>query len=146
MRDASMTTDTDAIREVIAQSYREISGPAGARDWRRYAKCFLDSASLRVVHRENGRSHVETMSLSDYRSSRGPFFECHAFFEREVQSDVVVNGDVAHAMSEYESRWSSDEPPFETGVNSIQLIRVNGEWRIASIAWVAGSAAGLLRR
>ena len=141
-----MATDTDAIRDLIAESYRGISGPAGPRDWQRHADCFVDSASLRVVHRENGGSSVETLSLVDYQASRGPFFEKTAFFESEVRSDILVSGDIAHAMSEYESRWSPDEPPFETGVNSIQLVRLCGEWRIVSIMWVAGTASRLRRR
>jgi hypothetical protein len=140
-----MTSDTDAIRHLVAESYRVISGPAGPRDWSRQAELFIGAATLRVIHHHGTGSRVETMSLRDYEMSRGPFFERQAFFEREVHSDILVSGDIAHAMSAYESRWSLDEPPFETGVNSIQLVRFDGEWRIASIMWVAGSASKLIR-
>lgn len=136
-----MQTDTDQIRSLLQASYAVISGPAGARDWSRHAGFFTDDARSIIIHRGENPDRVESMTEVQYRDSRDPFFRTHAFWETETRCDVVVAGDLAVAMSHYESRWAESEPPFETGVNSVQLARVDGEWKIVSIMWTAGVAA-----
>lgn len=125
----------------LSGSTSVISGPAGERDWIRHASHFTDSARLTVLHREANGNRPETLSVGEYQASRDPFFRNNTFFETEVSCDVIVSGDVAHAMSCYESRWNEADAPFETGVNSIQFARIHGSWKITPIMWVAGDAA-----
>jgi hypothetical protein len=134
-------TDTDRIRAVLRESYATISGPAGERDWARHAHYFVDDARLLVVHRRPEGDVIESLTVEQYRASRDPFFRKNTFYETEASSDVILHGDLALAMSHYESRWALTDPPFETGTNSVQLVRIGGEWRIASIMWHAGLAA-----
>lgn len=136
-----MQNDVDAIRRVLQEAYATISGPAGERDWDRQARCFIPEARSIVVHRDASGERLELLTVDGYRDSRGPFLEAHSFWETETRCDVIVEGDLAVAMSHYESRWDPAQPPFETGVNSVQLIRMSGEWKIASIMWTAGAAA-----
>jgi hypothetical protein len=133
--------DAVAIRSVIADCYAAISGPAGIRDWNRHSACFADAARLTVVH----ETRIESFSVREYQRSRTAFFATHAFFERETHGEIRVSGHVAHAFSFYESRWVEDDPPFESGVNSVQLILFRGGWLITGITWAAGSAARLVQ-
>lgn len=131
----------EQVRAVLTKSYAAISGPAGARDWPAHERFYTPDARLFVVHRDGAADRVEALTHADYRDTRGPFFEKHDFWETETRCDVIIEGDLAVAMSHYESRWAESAPPFETGVNSVQLVRVDGQWKIASIMWTAGAAA-----
>ena len=133
-------TDAEQIRALLRESYAAISGPRGRRDWESHARHFVTDARSLVLHRGDAE-RVEVMSQAQYRDSRDPFFRNHSFWETETRCDVIVEGDLAVAMSHYESRWDPAEPPFETGVNSVQLARVDGNWKIVSIMWTAGIAA-----
>ena len=56
--------------------------------------------------------------------------------DREVHQETKIYGRVAHRFSFYEARFDKNDPqPFAQGVNSIQLIKIAGEWRITSMAW-----------
>ena len=136
-----MNEDVAAIRQLLEESYAVISGPAGARNWSRHSELFIDSARLVVLHPIANGYRIESLSVKEYEESRDAFFRRGSFYETEVGCDVTVSGDLAHAMSRYESRWDPSEAPFETGVNSVQLARLNGAWKIVSIMWTAGLAA-----
>jgi hypothetical protein len=138
--------DTEQIRALIQQSYALISGPAGPRDWDAHSRLYTPGARAIVIHRGSGTDRVESMTQDDYRRSRDPFFLAHSFWELEVSCDITIARDLASAMSHYESRWAEDGPAFETGTNSIQLVRVDGQWKIASIMWTAGKAAAEVSR
>ena len=132
--------DVEQIRAVFRDTYAAISGPAGPRDWSQHAEVAIDDVRSIVVHR-GATERIETMTETQYRASRDPFFRAHSFWETETRCDVIIEGDLAVAMSHYESRWKESDPPFETGVNSAQLVRLGGQWKIVSIMWTAGVAA-----
>ena len=133
--------DIEQIRAVMQATYAAISGPAGPRDWDAHAGQAVPECRSHVLHRGDGASRLETMTEAQYRASRDPFLRTHSFWEIETRCDVLVEGDVAVAMSHYESRWKESDPPFETGVNAVQLVRLGGTWKIVSIMWTAGEAA-----
>ena len=133
--------DVEQIRALLANAYAAISGPAGSRDWAGHARHFADHARSVVIHRGGESERLELLTEAQYRDSRAPFFRKHGFWETETRCDVIVEGDLAVAMSHYDCRWDPAEPPFETGVNSVQLARLGGEWKIVSIMWTAGMAA-----
>jgi hypothetical protein len=139
-------SDTEQIRALLQHSYALISGPAGPRDWAAHARLYTPNARAIVVHRGDGATRVESMTQDEYRRSRDPFFLAHSFWELETSCDVTIVGDLASAMSHYESRWTRDGAAFETGTNSVQLVRVDGQWKIASIMWTAGDAAAEVSR
>lgn len=56
--------------------------------------------------------------------------------DREIFAETKVFGRIAHRFSYYEARFDkNDEKPFAVGVNSIQLMKINDEWKITSMAW-----------
>ncbi|KQC15770.1 MAG: hypothetical protein WCY97_06655 [Methanothrix sp.] len=59
-----------------------------------------------------------------------------SFSEREVAERTDIFGKVAHRFSTYEARFDPDDPePLTVGINSIQLVKVDGSWRVSSIVW-----------
>src|SRR5262245_25348051 len=62
--------------------------------------------------------------------------ESTAFFEKEVARKLDCSGNVCQAFSTYEARRDpADEKPFTSGINSIQLVRDDSGWHIASVVW-----------
>ena len=135
----SRQTDIDEIRAVVQQIYAAISGPAGTRDWAANAHAFAPEGRSMVAHRQDdGTVKLQPLTVDDFRRTREPYFLTHAFYEQETSADVQVFGSLAHVLSHYESRHDLNQPPFETGVNSIQLAKTSAGWRVVSCMWQAG--------
>jgi len=58
-----------------------------------------------------------------------------SFWESEVSREVQDFGDVAHVLSEYETRRTRDGAPLYRAVKSIQLFRRDGRWWISAMIW-----------
>jgi len=59
-----------------------------------------------------------------------------SFYEREIGRRADRFGNVLHVASAYETKISPTAQDFvERGVNSLQLIREDGCWRIISLCW-----------
>ena len=137
-------SDADEIRRLVHEIYAAISGPAGERDWSAHSKHFAPGARSYVLHRGPNGDELKAYSQDEYAQSRAPFFRTHSFWEIETRSEIRVDGPLATALSYYDSFWDRSKPPFESGLNIIQLVRLNGEWKIASIMWEARSAAAIV--
>ena len=132
-------TDEQAIGAVIDEMYDMISGPAGLRDWRRQANCFLPEArQVRTFVDQQGRPAMLAMGLDEYAANVTPFFAENAFYEVETSRRVDLFGNIAHVWSCYEARTSPDAADVERrGINSIQLFRQPElGWRIIAMIWV----------
>lgn len=142
---APTSGDLAAIRTVVHQVYQAISGPAGPRDWKLLARMFAPEGRMLVAHKQSdGTVTLQSLSVSDYRRTREPYFQSNPFYEEETHAEVQVIGNLAHVLSYYESRRAPGEPPFETGVNSIQLARTGAGWRVVFTMWEAGLIAASL--
>lgn len=129
--------------EVAAALYACISGPAGAaRDWARFRTLFAPEARLMpLAAGEDGSTRPEVFDVEAYVASRSRLLASVSFWEIEIDRRVFVWGDAAHVLSFYESRRTPDGPPFLAGVNSIQLYRSEGRWRVVSMLWDNGPDA-----
>lgn len=129
--------DTDSVDTVIHAVYDVISGPAGTRDWARFKALFVDGGRLIPV-RNTPQGGVPTVwTPDDYAQRAGANFEKNAFYESEVSRKLEVFGNIAHAFSTYESRRAPGEKPFARGINSFQLAKVGGAWKVVTILWDA---------
>jgi hypothetical protein len=134
----SVDPDSAGINAAVLAVYNAISGPAGPRDWDRFKSLFANGARL-VAVRANGT--VNVMTPDDYIERSKPLLEQNGFFERPVANRLDRYRDVAHVFSTYESRHAaSDEKPFARGINSFQLARIGGEWKVLTIFWQAEDA------
>jgi hypothetical protein len=130
--------DVASVDAIIAALYDVISGPIGeTRDWDRFRSLFAPQGRLIPTGRaQDGSIRHNVMSPDDYVASSGPFLEERGFFEVESARVTERFGDIAHAFSTYESRWTPDDPvPFQKGINSIQLLHDGTRWRILNIFW-----------
>jgi hypothetical protein len=58
------------------------------------------------------------------------------FMERELYSKTEMFGKVAHRISVYEYNFADHEMQKLTrGINFIQFVQIEGNWRILSMAW-----------
>ncbi|HLK18420.1 MAG TPA: hypothetical protein VKT81_05665 [Bryobacteraceae bacterium] len=132
--------DTDSIDSVMKAVYEVISGPAGApRDWARFKALFADGGRLIPVRTTKEGTAPAVMTPEDYEKRGTAIFEKTAFYETEVSRRLETFGDIAHAFSTYESRHAPGEKPFARGINSFQLVKVNGAWKVMTIFWEAES-------
>lgn len=131
-------SDEDEIRSVVQAIYAMISGPAGPRDWSQHFDYFHPYCrQIRTGVDEDGKPWATLMSPDEYRDNVTPFFETNAFHEIELNCEVRVFGNMAHAWSSYEARTDLETPePERRGINSIQFYKdAGGKWRIISMIW-----------
>lgn len=128
--------DSSEIDELMRAFYEVISfDDGGSPDWTRMATLFSSHARITRLTPE-GTDH---MDLSSFRLMAEELIEVGAFtsfFEREVARRLDRFGGVMHVASAYETRISPTAIDFiERGINSLQLIRERGDWRILSLCW-----------
>lgn len=130
--------DVESIDAILGALYDVISGPAGAeRDWDRFRSLFLPEARLIPAGSgQDGRPSYRAWSVEDYIAQAGPFLVERGFYEGEIGRVTERFGNIAHAFTAYESRWSLEDPePFQRGINSVQLYHDGERWWVATILW-----------
>ncbi len=88
-----------------------------------------------VVSMPGEKAGVRLLSTEDFIQRVEPIFAREDFWERETSRQTETFGHFAHVLSFYESLRSPDEPPFETSVNSIQLLNDGIRWWIVNLMW-----------
>ena len=123
--------DLAGIDQTMRDVYAVISGPPGQkRDFARMRALFAPNALMRVVT----PTGVRGGTLDDYIAKSGPVLEKEGFTETELGRRVEVYGNLASVWSAYDGRTASGS--FHTrGINSIQLVKIDGKWLVASILW-----------
>jgi hypothetical protein len=120
-----------AIDRTISGVYDVISGPAGQkRDFDRMRSLFAANATLKAI----GPKGLRGGTLEDYISRNREVLEREGFTERELGRRVEIWGDLATAWSAYDGRTATGSF-HERGINSFQLVKVDGKWLVASILW-----------
>jgi hypothetical protein len=123
--------DPAGIDQAIRGVYEVISGPPGQkRDFDRMRTLFAPGATLKAI----GPKGLHGGSLEDYISRNAEILEKEGFTERELGRRVEVWGGLATAWSAYDGRTAHGSF-HERGINSMQLVTVNGTWLVASIQW-----------
>ena len=120
-----------AIDGTIRGVYEVISGPPGQkRDFDRMRALFVPGATLKAI----GPKGVRGGSLDDYIMRNAAILEKEGFTERELGRRVELWGNLATAWSSYDGRTANGSF-HERGINSIQLVKADGKWLVASILW-----------
>lgn len=135
---APSPADRTAIISALDEVYAVISGPAGQpRDFVRMRTLFTPDARLSWIGRDG---KVTGGTVDDYISRSGQLLVSGGFSERGLVNRIEVFGDLAHAWSSYEGRFTNDDgaPESVRGINSFQLVRQpDGRWLVQSIFWQA---------
>lgn len=133
---AAEPADVESIDAILAALYDVISGPAGERDWDRFRSLFAPRATLAPrVPRDDGTIPRGVITPEEYVELGGAYFRDNPFYEVEAARELERFGNVANAMSFYESRRAPEEEPFTRGVNTITLLHDGTRWYVLSIAW-----------
>lgn len=128
--------DVASIDAIIAALYDVISGPPGARDWDRFRSLFARGATLApTVPLPDGTAPIRVISPQGFANQAGEYLESNPFFEVEAGRKLNRFGNMANAMSLYESRTAPEEEPFARGINSITMLTDGERWYIQSVAW-----------
>jgi hypothetical protein len=129
---SARTADLVAIDRTIHAVYDVISGPAGQkRDFDRMRSLFTRNAPLMSAAGFKAGRHD---TIDDYIKRSGPLLEKDGFHEHELGRRVEIYGNLATAWSSYDGR--TDDGSFhERGINSFQLVKIDGKWLVASILW-----------
>ena len=123
--------DIAGIDQAIRGVYEVISGPPGQkRDFDKMRTLFAPGATLKAI----GPKGLHGGSLEDYISRNKDILEQKGFTERELGRRTEVWGGLATAWSAYDGR-TADGSFHERGINSFQLVKIDGKWVVASILW-----------
>ena len=124
--------DMAGIDAAIHGVYDVISGPPGQkRDFDKMRAMFAPNALLRVITPNRG---VRGGDIEAYIKASGPVLEKEGFTERELGRRTEVYGNLASVWSAYDGRTANGSF-HERGINSFQLVKVDGRWLVASILW-----------
>jgi len=137
------------IDELMALFYGVISfEEGGSPDWQAMERLFSKHARITRVTPEA----TDHLDLKGFRNMAEELIEVGAFtsfFEYEIARRIDRFGGVLHIASAYETKISPDADDYiERGVNSLQLIREEGAWKICSLCWddQAAESAERLKR
>jgi hypothetical protein len=125
------TADLAAIDQAIRGVYEVISGPPGQkRDFDRMRTMFAPGATMKAI----GPKGLRGGSVEDYITRNSAILAKEGFTERELGRRVELWGGLATAWSAYDGRTANGSF-HERGINSFQLVKVDGKWLVASILW-----------
>ena len=128
---AQNAADVAAIDRAIHAVYDVISGPAGQkRDFDKMRSLFAPGATMKAI----GPKGLRGGSVEDYIARNQAVLEKEGFNERELGRRVEIWGGLAAAWSAYDGRTANGSF-HERGINSFQLVKVDGKWLVASILW-----------
>ena len=124
-------SDLAGIDAAIRGVYEVISGPPGQkRDFDRMRSLFAPNATMKAI----GPKGLRGGTVEDYISRNAAILEKEGFTERELGRRVEVWGGLATTWSAYDGRTANGSF-HERGINSFQLVKVDGKWLVASILW-----------
>ena len=125
------TADLAEIDKTVHAVYDVISGPPGQkRDFDRMRSLFAPNATLKAI----GPKGLSGGTVEDYITRNSAILEKEGFTERELGHRVELWGNLATVWSSYDGRTANGSF-HERGINSFQLVKVDGKWLVASILW-----------
>lgn len=126
-----MESDLKAIEEVVRRLYESISfGLEDPPNWDRLRRSFHPKGQLiRNVGEEQEVYSVERFVQWVTRARQQGLA---TFSEVETDASTHLMGSIAHRASHYRATTGGTT---QIGVNSIQLMKCDGEWKVLSLAW-----------
>jgi len=121
---------------VVAEMYRLISfEPNTSPDWEKMKALFAEEAVIFLRVSGDTQAAVSRDGLVDLFTAS---IEKHklvnsGFTEKLVSCKMEMFGAIAHCFVVYESSIPNDTRPPTRGVDSIQFVKKNGRWLVASL-------------
>jgi hypothetical protein len=124
------------IDRLIAAFYEVISfEEGGSPDWARMRTLFSPHARITRITPE-GTDYYDLDGFQEMAKEALELGLYTRFYEVEIRRDERIFGGLCHVLSAYETKqtpYSSE--PFARGVNSLQLICEDDEWKVLSLFW-----------
>ena len=127
--------DSAAIRATLDALYAWISGPAGRREPAALEALFVEGGRLVPTRPVGDGCRFTALGPGEFAAKVNAALEERPFYESQAEVRILVFGNLAHAWSQYDGRDAKDAPPVARGVNSVQLLKVDGAWKVLSVAW-----------
>jgi hypothetical protein len=136
---AQQTTEQEQFttpESVITEIYQSVTFPPDTTpDWEKVKSLFIDEAVIVLrtsftkmdVMDKQGFADLFTRDIEKYSMDKT------GFQEKIIQKKMTVIGDVAHCFVLYEASIPNNPNPPQRGVDSFQLLKKEGRWRIVSI-------------
>ncbi len=120
----------------LEQLYAVISFEEGAEPaWHGLTSVFSEHARITRMTPE-GTDHMDRASFLAMTQNMLELGAYTSFYEFEVGRRVERFGDMAQVWSLYETRRNrSARESLNRGINSIQLVREGGSWRVLGLLW-----------
>jgi len=135
---APAPADVSSPDAILAAIYDSISGPAGPRNWNRFRSLLVPHARLSTSTVDaKGVPRVRQLSVDEYIAAVTPIVAKEAFYESSIVNNTQRFGNIAQVFTSYASRHGRGEKPFQTGINSMQLMFDGTRWWVVSILWDA---------
>lgn len=121
----------------VRQLYADLS----ARDWEAFAEHFWPNATITTVWQPRGESKprvvVSTIDEFVAKAPQGPGSKS-IFEEKMVHAKVRIHGNLAEVWSRFAAKFGEpgDLKEWE-GIDSFNLMKVEGRWKVVSIAFAA---------
>ena len=137
----SMSCPSTARLSALTSALDEaVSGPVG-KDRACLRVLLTPEARLTVITpKPDGTTTVSPLTLDNWiahvKAANVP-----AFYEQQVKVKTDRFGHLAHLWSTYFLRMNPDAAPTVRGINSIQAVKVGGQWKILGIVWQAETAS-----
>lgn len=129
------------IEEFMKSFYSAISCEKGQQpEYVKLQNHFVENAILAEYIR--GREIPRIKSIETHINEIKKAFETYkflsenGFFEEELNKEIVTSGQITMIKSSYEKRYFDGEKNIvQIGVNHLQIIKINNEYKILSVAW-----------
>ena len=121
---------------LVDELYRLVTFDAGTTpDWDRVRSLFMEQA---IVVLRTSREETTVFSVDTFVGDFVSFIERadvkeNGFIEKIVRTRPMVYGDMAHVLVLYEAIVPESGKPPQQGVDSFQLVKMDGRWWIVSI-------------
>lgn len=129
-----MENDLRTIEEVIRLLYASVSFDANnPPTWDRLRRLFHPRGQLFRNLRETQEVYSVETFIQWVNKARQQGLV--SFFEEETDASTHLMGGLAHRTSHYKASTGGPSGAIQVGINSIQMMKCDGEWKVLSLAW-----------
>jgi hypothetical protein len=134
---AARPADVSTIDGIIAAYYDVITGaPGQPRQWGRDQTLYWPGIRFFAARtRRDGTPDVDVMTHQQFVDATDAGMVKNGFAEQEIHRVTHRMGNIAHAMSTYETRRVAGGQVTGRGVNSIDLYWDGTRWWITAASW-----------
>ena len=133
--EAAVSEEEIAINQAVLDAYAAISFEEGtAPDYDAIGALFTPTATMHNFRHDSLQSFDITLFIGGLKGAVDAG-AMKSFREVELGGETEYFGHIAHRISSYASYFDGSGEIGERGVNSFQLLKIDGQWIINSVIW-----------